>query len=139
MPGRGKLHGVLAARHDAVLNGVGGGKKLYSYGFVFNGFAAELTRGAGAKAPADGRRAGGQQGRSARTRHLSTPAFLGLRDDPPASGSAKGEGVVIGIVDSGIWPEHPSVSDRTGSNGNGNQDGKLAYQQIPAARQVHPG
>jgi Peptidase inhibitor I9 len=35
--------GYLAARHDSLLSGVGGGKKLYSYGYVFNGFAAELT------------------------------------------------------------------------------------------------
>src|SRR5512137_386125 len=33
----------LASRQEAVLASVGGGKKLYSYGYVFNGFAAELT------------------------------------------------------------------------------------------------
>ena len=33
----------LASRHDAALSAVGGGKKLYSYRFAFNGFAAELT------------------------------------------------------------------------------------------------
>ncbi len=33
----------LESRHDAVLASVGGGKKIYSYGYVFNGFAAELT------------------------------------------------------------------------------------------------
>jgi subtilase family protein/fibronectin type III domain protein/PA domain-containing protein/pre-peptidase len=33
-------------------------------------------------------------------------------------------------VDGGVWPEHPSYSDRTGSNANA-VDGKLAYQQIP--------
>jgi subtilisin family serine protease len=62
----------------------------------------------------------------------STPGFLGLSG---AGGfwesSAKGEGVVIGIVDSGIWPEHPSVSDRTGSSGNASQGSKLDYQQLP--------
>ena len=42
-----------------------------------------------------------------------------------------GENIVIGMVDSGIWPEHPSFPDRTGVNGNATQDGKLDYQQIP--------
>src|SRR5512137_1389356 len=31
----------LASRQEAVLASVGGGRKLYSYGYVFNGFAAE--------------------------------------------------------------------------------------------------
>ena len=35
--------GYLTGRHDAVLAAAGGGKKVYSYGYVFNGFAAELT------------------------------------------------------------------------------------------------
>ena len=61
----------------------------------------------------------------------STPTFLGLNAPGGIWTTSKGENVIIGIVDTGAWPEHPSFSDRTGGNGNGTQDGKLSYQQIP--------
>ena len=34
---------LLTSKQDAALARVGGSRKLYSYGYVFNGFAAELT------------------------------------------------------------------------------------------------
>ncbi len=125
--------GYLASKQDAALASVGGGKKLYNYGYVFSGFAAELT-------PAQASKLAQSKGVLAVTKDevrqmetASTPAFLGLSG---AGGfwertGAKGENVIIGIVDSGAWPEHPSFSDRTGTNGNATKDGKLAYQQIP--------
>jgi subtilisin family serine protease len=122
----------LQGRQDAALQAVGGGKKLYNYGYVFNGFAAELTE-------AQAQKLAQMPGVLAVTRDeirkmdtASTPAFLGLAGPGGFwATKAKGEGVVIGIVDSGVWPEHPSFSDRTGANGNGSKDGKLGYQQIP--------
>jgi subtilisin family serine protease len=61
----------------------------------------------------------------------TTPDFLGLTDpDNGVWNDYLGEDVIIGIIDSGVWPENPSFSDRTGSNKNG-VDGKLDYQQIP--------
>ena len=42
----------------------------------------------------------------------SSPEFLGLTE--PGGAYLKGftgEGVVVGIIDSGIWPEHPSFAD----------------------------
>ena len=50
----------------------------------------------------------------------TTPTFMGL--DRPGTGSGAklggvgkaGENVIIGVVDTGIWPEHPSFCDRTG-------------------------
>jgi subtilisin family serine protease len=125
--------GYLASKHDAALRGVGNARKLYSYGYVFNGFAAELTDAQAQQlALSKGIVAVSKdEARSVDTSTTST--FLGLSG---ASGfwsktGAKGENVIIGMVDSGIWPESPSFSDRTGTNGNDTQDGKLDYQQIP--------
>ena len=122
----------LESRHNAALASVGGAKKVYSYGFVYNGFAAELTAEQAAKLARMPGVLGVIKDEAYELNTSSTPNFLGLTD---AMGNwtfgAKGENVVIGIVDGGIWPEHPSFSDRTGSNGNYSKDGKLGYQQIP--------
>ncbi|HEU4839832.1 MAG TPA: protease inhibitor I9 family protein, partial [Ilumatobacteraceae bacterium] len=42
----------------------------------------------------------------------NTPKFLGLSapNGPWAAGKT-GEDVVVGVIDSGIWPEHPSLAD----------------------------
>ncbi|MBL8289485.1 MAG: S8 family serine peptidase [Rubrivivax sp.] len=121
----------LSSRHDLLLASVGGGRKLYNYGYVFNGFAADLTAAQAAKlAQTPGVLAVTKDELHTATTS-STPTFLGLNAPGGIWSKVKGEGVIIGVVDSGIWPEHPSFSDRTGSNGNGTQDGKLDYQQLP--------
>lgn len=123
------LHG----RQDATMQsaGVGPQKKLYNYSVTFNGFAAKMTEAQAELLRASANVAAVTEDRKYRLETVSTPEFLGLRD----SGSAwdqgfVGEDVIIGIMDSGAWPENPSFSDRTGSNKNG-VDGKLDYQQIP--------
>lgn len=122
----------LASRHDAMLQQVGGAKKLYSYGYVFNGFAADLSPGQAAKLA---QMPGVLSVSKDEFRELvtaTTPDFLGLSGpDGFWATKAKGENVIIGIVDSGVWPEHPSFSDRVGSNGNASKNGKLAYRQVP--------
>jgi subtilisin family serine protease len=123
----------LRGRHDTALGAAGGGRKLYSYGYVFNGFAAELSA---AQADKLARTPGVLAVSKDEARLLdtaTTPTFLGLTGSGGFwnSTGATGENVIIGVVDGGIWPEHPSFSDRTGGNGNGSQTGKLSYQQIP--------
>ncbi len=122
----------LGGKHDAAVASVGG-RKVYGYQYAFNGFAAELTEAqAGRMASLPGVLAVERDELLSRDT-ATTPAFLGLSGPTGlwSTSGAKGENVIIGIVDSGIWPEHPSFSDRTGANGNGSQGGKLDYHQIP--------
>jgi subtilisin family serine protease len=123
----------LESRQNAVLAKVGGGKKLYSYGYVFNGFAAELTPEQAEKLAAIDGVLSVEKDEARELNTSSTPDFIGLSGPSGlwATTGAKGEGVIIGIIDGGAWPEHPSFSDRTDVNGNGTKDGKLGYQQIP--------
>src|SRR5262249_45469153 len=70
----------------------------------------------------------------------STPSFLGLDapgglwdqlggPDGTKNGVGAGENIVIGDIDSGIWPESPSFSDRDAS-------GKLLYN-MPGTNSWH--
>jgi subtilisin family serine protease len=125
----------LDARHGQVLSSVGGGRKLYNYYYSYNGFAAELTGEQAAALEILPDVLSVKPDEVLRLDTSSTPAFLGLNasggmwDMLGGVGSA-GEDIIIGIVDGGIWPEHPSFSDRTRTNAN-YKDGKLSYQQIP--------
>ncbi|MDP3820714.1 MAG: S8 family peptidase [Burkholderiales bacterium] len=122
----------LAAQQDKALAGVGASKKLYSYGYVFNGFAAELTAAQAQKLAQLPGVLAVTKDEARKLDTSSTPTFLGLSGPEGVwtKSDTTGEGVIIGIVDGGVWPEHLSFSDRTGANGNASKDGKLSYQQM---------
>ena len=65
----------LESRQDAVLASVGGGKKLYSYGYVFNGFAAELTAAQAEKLAATPGVLAVEKDDGASARHVVDPDF----------------------------------------------------------------
>lgn len=114
----------LKSKHDKALAKVGG-KKIYDYVYSFNGFAAKLSLGQAKKLAG----AHGVLSVSPDEKHTAdtstTPNFLGLTaQDGLWNMGYTGEDVIIGIVDSGIWPESFSFSDRT-------EDGKLDYYRIP--------
>ncbi|HUQ29012.1 MAG TPA: S8 family serine peptidase [Usitatibacter sp.] len=128
----------LQARHDALLAQHGGGNKLYSYGYAFNGFAAKMTPAQArklAQSP-DVVKVWKDEERSLDTNR--TPSFLGLTNPgglwSQLGGVGKaGEDIIIGMVDSGFWPENPSFSDR-------DADGKLVYQNVVHwPGKCHPG
>ena len=127
--------GYLNGRHDEALSKTGG-NKLYDYVYSFNGFAARMNlEQANKMASVDGvLRVSPDELYTMDT--SSTPSFLGLDtegglwDQLGGVGSA-GDGIIIGIVDSGIWPESLSFTDRVDGNGVPSAEGKKVFQQIP--------
>ena len=128
----------LKGAHARALGQVGAGDKLYDYTYTYNGFAAKLTA-------AQAKSLESTQGVLAVTPQQTytvdtstTPAFLGLTEkgglwDQLGGTTSAGEDVVIGVVDSGIWPESLSFTDRVDATGTPTRaaTGRLAYQQIP--------
>lgn len=100
-----RFHQQLAAQHTV-------SEVLYSYTHTFNGFSAQMSA-------EDARRlrnhpdvVGVWLDEAMQLDTTNTPEFLGLND---ANGQhtlgVKGDDVVIGIVDTGIWPESASFAD----------------------------
>jgi len=130
-----KYVGYLKGAHDTTLAKVGGAEKLYDYVYSYNGVAAKLTESQAALLQKQPDVLAVTPDELVTQDTSSTPSFLGL--DAPGglwaqlggptgdkNTAGAGEGIVIGIVDSGIWPESKSFTDR-------DANGKLIFQQIP--------
>lgn len=104
----------LQSRHDAVLGGVGAARKVYSYAYAFNGFAAQLSEAQAQKLAGTPGVLAVVEDELRKPHTATTPQFLGLsgRDGFWSGTGARGENVVIGVIDTGIWPELKSFSDR---------------------------
>lgn len=104
----------LKESHDAALKAVGAdlGDKVYDYIYALNGFAAKLTA---ARANALAKQPGVIAVRPDEMKYPTTdsaPTFLALNVyEGPWDKGYTGEGVVVGVIDTGIWPEHPSFAD----------------------------
>jgi subtilisin family serine protease len=109
-----KYVSYLNSRHAAVAKTVGA-TRVYDYVYSLNGFAAALNKGQVAKLRATKGVVSVQRDTLSQPDTDNTPTFLGLNagggiwSQLGGQGQA-GEGVVIGVVDTGIWPEHPSFS-----------------------------
>jgi subtilisin family serine protease len=107
--GRGLKRGHEKALQDA---GVSVAAKVNDYVVALNGFSAIMTF---EQAKAVARQDSVRLVIPDVMRHPTTdssPVFLGLTGPAaPWQTGVDGEGVVVGIIDSGIWPEHPSFAD----------------------------
>ncbi len=124
----------LEGRHHAALSAVGGSRPLYDYKYSFDGFAAELTPSQAARLDARSDVVAVTKDVLQKVDTSSTPSFLGL-DEPRGlweqlggpEGSKKhpgaGEDVVIGVIDTGIWPQSDSFSDR-------DERGRPSYKRL---------
>jgi subtilisin family serine protease len=118
----------LRAKHDKALEaaGLSPDLKIHDYTISLNGFAVPLTT---AQAEEIAKQPGVAMVLKDELRQKTTdnsPTFLGLTH--PAGPWAKGytgENVVVGVIDTGIWPEHPSFAD------DGSYDPLPAYAGLP--------
>lgn len=109
-----KYRQYLTGSHDQLMKAAGlkSSAKLHSYSVALNGFAARMSHQQAIKIA---RMAGVSQVLPDVLRQKATensPSFLGL--DAPAGPWLRGldgEGVVVGVIDNGIWPEHASFAD----------------------------
>lgn len=127
----------LTSQHDALLKKIGSPQKIYSYKYAYNGFSAKLTASQVAKLNADSAVLAVVADEQFKLDTVSTASFLQLDANHGAGlweqlggKDFAGEDIIVGIIDSGVWPESASFSDRTRSNKN-NKSGKLGYQQVP--------
>ncbi|CAH2034553.1 unnamed protein product [Thlaspi arvense] len=89
--------------------------KLYSYHYLLNGFSAVITRKQADRLAARKEVHNVVLDFPVEKATTHTPQFLGLpRGAWPREGGSEyaGEGVVIGFIDTGIDPTHPSFSDQ---------------------------
>lgn len=99
-------------RQASVASTVGVSSLLHQYAHTFNGFSARLTPSQVASLRSHPDVAAVYEDELHQVQTMNTPEFLGLTGEGGQHTlGIKGEDVIVGILDTGIWPEHPSFSE----------------------------
>ncbi len=103
---------ILEKQQEKVAGSIGSINILHSFKHTYNGFTAKLNAKQKAQLESHPDVIGVWEDRLEIINTANTPNFLGLTGPSGQHTlNIKGEDVVIGIVDTGIWPEHSSFSD----------------------------
>ncbi len=105
---------LRAEQDDLLMKAAPGARKIYSYLYGFNGFAAEMTATQAHKLENMPQVLHVWEDEIRPLATNFSPGFLGLFDSDGGLRGPEGldgDGIVIGFIDSGIYPEHPAMSD----------------------------
>ena len=98
---------------------------LHHYSYTFNGFSALLTDAQAQSLKKSSGVASVVESTLHKVDTTRTPGFLGLTAPgglwsqlDAASRNIKGEDVIIGVIDTGVWPEIASFGDKVDGSGN---------------------
>ncbi|GGW86217.1 S8 family serine peptidase [Alteromonas halophila] len=116
---------AVKQRQSKVATDIGSIKIIHSYSHTYNGFSARLTDSQVNALKNHPDVANVYHDELHQPETANTPEFLGLTG-PGGQHTLgiKGEDVIVGILDSGIWPENPSFSEDS-------QVSELAYGAPP--------
>ncbi|KAK8936583.1 Subtilisin-like protease SDD1 [Platanthera zijinensis] len=84
---------------------------LYSYRHVLSGFSARLTSGELESIKSKPGFVGAQRSQRHHVETTYTPGYLGVTKINGWGGTMMGEGAIIGVIDTGVKPTHPSFND----------------------------
>ncbi len=103
---------TMLTDQDTVLEEAGDPEVVYRYTSALNGFAAELTREQVKRLRSHPDVALVERSTRQRLDTVDSPGFIGAGDAWAAAGGPEraGRGTVVGVVDSGIWPENPTFA-----------------------------
>ena len=87
-----------------------GGSKVYSYRYAFNGFAARMSDANAEALRSDPNVVNVWKDEIRQMQTDSSPRYIGVSKWGGAwLKGYTGRNVVVGVVDSGVWPEHPQL------------------------------
>ncbi|MCX7218949.1 MAG: S8 family serine peptidase [Burkholderiales bacterium] len=129
----------LGDQQNLVTSTIANAEILASYNTVLNGFAAMLTDAEVQSLQNNPNVLSVQANEMRQLQTITTTSFLGL---DAANGmwsqlggrNMSGEGMVVGIIDGGIWPENTAFADRVDANGVPTHDagGTQVFGPAPA-------